>query len=64
MGYEMLELYEAKVSCTVLRGERRSNPPDLPDDCGTTRPSIHSECPYSNVHFCNGSMQSLEDNEV
>ena len=31
MGYEMLELYEAKVSCTVLRGERRSNPPDLPD---------------------------------
>ena len=20
-------------------------------DCGTTRPSIHSECPYSNVHF-------------
>jgi hypothetical protein len=34
MGYEMLELYEAKVSCTVLRGERRSNLPDLPDDCG------------------------------
>lgn len=33
MGFEMLELYEAKVSCTVLRGERRSNPPDLPDDC-------------------------------
>jgi len=32
MGYEMLELYEAKVSCTVLRGERRSNPPDLPDN--------------------------------
>ena len=20
-------------------------------DCGTTRHSIHSECPYSNVHF-------------
>jgi len=20
-------------------------------DCGTTRSSIHSECPYSNVHF-------------
>ena len=38
MGYEMLELYEAKVSCTVLRGERRSNPPDLPDDCGSIRP--------------------------
>ena len=33
MGFEMLELYEAKVSCTVLRGERRSNPPYLPDDC-------------------------------
>jgi hypothetical protein len=32
MGFEMLELYEAKVSCTVLRGEKRSNPPDLPDD--------------------------------
>jgi hypothetical protein len=31
MGFEMLELYEAKVSGTVLRGERRSNPPDLPD---------------------------------
>ena len=33
MGYEMLELYEAKVSCTVLGGERRSNPLDLPDNC-------------------------------
>ena len=31
-GYEMLELYEAKVSRTVLRGERRSYPPDLPDN--------------------------------
>ena len=51
MGYEMLELYEAKVSRTVLRGEERSDPLDLPDDCGTTRSSIHSECPYSNVHF-------------
>jgi len=38
MGYAMLELYEAKVSRTVLRGERRSNPPDLPDDCGSIRP--------------------------
>jgi len=51
MGYEMLELYEAKVSCTVLRGERRSNPPDLPDDCGTIRHSIHSERPYPDVHL-------------
>ena len=27
----MLEPYDAKVSCTVLRGERGSNTPDLPD---------------------------------
>ena len=38
MGYEMLELYEAKVSRTVLRGEERSNPLDLPDNCVVTLP--------------------------
>jgi len=38
MGYEMLELYEAKVSRTVLRGEERSNPLDLPDNCVTALP--------------------------
>jgi hypothetical protein len=38
MGYEMLELYEAKVSRTVLRGEERSNPLDLPDNCATALP--------------------------
>jgi hypothetical protein len=27
----MLERCEGKLSRTVLRGERRSNPPDLPD---------------------------------
>jgi len=46
MGFEMLELYEAKVSCTVLRGERRSNPPDLPDNCGSIRHLIRLRCPY------------------
>jgi conjugation system TraG family ATPase len=28
---ELLEPYEGKLSCTVLRGERGSNAPDLPD---------------------------------
>lgn len=28
---ELLEPYEGKLSCTVLRGERDSNAPDLPD---------------------------------
>jgi len=27
----MLEPCAGKPACTVLRGERRSNPPDLPD---------------------------------
>lgn len=30
-NFELLEPYDAKVSCTVLRGERGSNTPDLPD---------------------------------
>lgn len=30
-GLEKLEPYEGKLSCTVLRGERGSNAPDLPD---------------------------------
>ena len=30
-GLEKLEPYEGKLSCTVLRGERDSNVPDLPD---------------------------------
>ena len=30
-GLEKLEPYEGKLSCTVLRGERGSNVPDLPD---------------------------------
>ena len=29
---ELLEPYEGKLSRTVLRGERGSNAPDLPDD--------------------------------
>ncbi|CDN30477.1 Conjugative transposon protein TraI [Mucinivorans hirudinis] len=31
MNFELLEPYDAKVSRTVLRGERDSNVPDLPD---------------------------------
>lgn len=31
-NFELLEPYDAKVSCTVLRGERGSNTPDLPDN--------------------------------
>lgn len=38
MGYEMLEPYEGKLSCTVPRGERKSNLPDLPDNCVITLP--------------------------
>ena len=34
----MLERYEAKVSRTVLRGGRGSNPPDLPDFLATAQP--------------------------
>jgi hypothetical protein len=29
---ELLEPYEGKLSSTVLRGERGSNAPDLPDN--------------------------------
>lgn len=36
---ELLEPYEGKLSCTVLRGEGGSNALDLPDD-GTTRSDI------------------------
>lgn len=32
---ELLEPYDAKVSRTVLRGERGSNASDLPDICVT-----------------------------
>jgi hypothetical protein len=30
-AFRELEPYEVKVSRTVLRGQRRSNPPELPD---------------------------------
>ena len=40
----MLELYEVKVSCTVLRRERGSNPSDLAD---TTIESLGSTCGVS-----------------
>jgi len=36
----MLELYEAKVSCTVLRGESGGNPTDLPDSNKFEMPSL------------------------
>ena len=32
-SYELLEPYEGKLSRTVLRGERGSNVPALPDSC-------------------------------
>jgi hypothetical protein len=31
-NFELLEPYEGKLSRTVLRGERGSNAPDLPDN--------------------------------
>ncbi|MDY0130606.1 MAG: hypothetical protein RBR63_10570, partial [Methanosarcina vacuolata] len=31
-GLKTLEPYEGKLSSTVPRGERRSNPPDLPNN--------------------------------
>ena len=31
--FEMLEPCEGKLSCTVLRGERGREAPDLPDQC-------------------------------
>ena len=31
ISLEPLEPYDGKLSCTVLRGERGSNAPDLPD---------------------------------
>jgi hypothetical protein len=37
--YEMLELYEVKVSRTVLKGESGSNPTDLPDKKGENIPN-------------------------
>ena len=51
MGYEMLELYEAKVSCTVLRGERRSNLPDLPDNCVTAESRMYNCEPIKVLKF-------------
>lgn len=32
ISFEPLEPYDGKLSCTVLRGERGSNAPDLPDN--------------------------------
>lgn len=34
ISFEPLEPYDGKLSCTVLRGERGSNAPDLPDITG------------------------------
>ena len=35
ISFEPLEPYDGKLSCTVLRGERGSNAPDLPDSIQT-----------------------------
>ena len=51
MGYEMLELYEAKVSRTVLRGEERSNPLDLPDNCLNAALSIWGNPTSASIPF-------------
>lgn len=40
-NFELLEPYDAKVSCTVLRGERGSNAPDLPDITASRSPLNH-----------------------
>ena len=42
---ELLEPYEGKLSRTVLRGERGSNVPDLPDSEDTTSLRIHINPP-------------------
>ena len=39
ISFEPLEPYDGKLSCTVLRGERGSNAPDLPD-LATERSSL------------------------
>ena len=64
MSFEMLELYEAKVSYTVRRGERRSNPLDSPDDCGTIALLSIQNVPILMCISGNGFVQSSDDNEV
>ena len=45
----MLELYEAKVSCTVLRGESGGNPTDLPDRNATVQFYIWDSIQYKHL---------------
>jgi hypothetical protein len=42
ISFEPLEPYDGKLSCTVLRGERGSNAPDLPDITDKPFPVIQS----------------------
>jgi len=41
ISFEPLEPYDGKLSCTVLRGERGSNAPDLPDITDEPFPANH-----------------------
>lgn len=43
ISFEPLEPYDGKLSCTVLRGERGSNAPDLPDITDKPFPANHYE---------------------
>lgn len=47
-NFELLEPYDAKVSCTVLRGERGSNAPDLPDQTAEHCSSLNINEKYQN----------------
>ncbi len=58
-GLEKLESYEGKLSCTVLRGERGSNAPDLPD-----RPSDLEQREGRAVRKGNEVAKLYNDNKV
>ena len=58
-GLEKLEPYEGKLSCTVLRGERGSNAPDLPD-----RPSDLTQRDGRAIRAGNEIAKLYADNKV
>lgn len=48
ISFEPLEPYDGKLSCTVLRGERGSNAPDLPDQTAEHCSSLNINEKYQN----------------
>ena len=51
ISFEPLEPYDGKLSCTVLRGERGSNAPDLPDITPNSVPRLANNNNRKNWFF-------------